>query len=313
MSNESLTSIDAPQPAENPSQGSHRGSSLNYRGVERARNAWLRSIWAIFRSNIRTILRYRAFWAIMTLSMLHFFVHYVLIYVKAQIRMEGGWFADVIDDFQVTGNGKGFFSFLAQQSNAVIVMLAYASSVMVASDYSAGGIVFYLSKPIGKLHWVSGKVLSLMAVVSFQTLIPAMILYIEAGVYSPSVWDYWKDNWKIAVSILGYSLVIMTVLSTIALAVGVFCRRTAPLVMIWGAIVLVLPAFAEMLDTILDNPNWMLMHIPRNCRLVGRWFFDLLTEDNRSQVIYAVAILAGAVAVSVGVLVNKLRPVEVVS
>jgi len=286
---------------------------LGYRGVERASIPWVRSIWAIFRGNIKTILRYRVFWAIMTLSMLHFFVHYVLIYIKAQIRMEGGWFADMVDDFQVTGNGQGFFSFLAQQSNAVIVMLAYASSVMVASDYSAGGIVFYLSKPIGKLHWVLGKSLSLMAVVSFQTLIPAMILYIEAGVYSPSMWDYWQENWKIAFSILGYSSVVMLVLSTVALAVGVLCRRTAPLVMVWGAIVLVLPAFAEMLDTMLDNPDWLLLHIPRNCRLVGRWCFDLLSDDGRSQILYAAGILVSAVAVALGILHFKLRPVEVVT
>ena len=287
--------------------------TLGYRSVQRSSIPWVRSIWAIFRGNIKTILRYRVFWAIMTLSMLHFLVHYVLIYVKAQIRMEGGWFADLIDDFQVTGNGRGFFNFLAQQSTAVIVMLAYASSVMVASDYRAGGIVFYLSKPIGKLHWVLGKSLALMSVVSFQTLIPAMILYIEAGVYSPSMWDYWEENWTIAFSIVGYSSVIMLVLSTLALAVGVYCRRTAPLVMIWGAIVLVLPAFAEMLDTILDNPDWMLLHVPRNCRLVGRWFFDLLSDENRSQAPLAATVLGSAVAVSLGVLYTKLRPVEVVS
>lgn len=288
-------------------------NSFGYRSVQRSSIPWLRSIWAIFRGNMKTILRYRVFWAIMTLSMLHFLVHYVLIYIKAQIRMEGGWFAEMIDNFQVTGNGKGFFNFLAQQSTAVIVMLAYASSMMVASDYRAGGIVFYLSKPIGKLHWVLGKSLSLMTVVSFQTLIPAMILFVEAGVYSPSMWDYWTENWKIAFSIVGYSGVIMLVLSTIALAVGVYCRRTAPLVMIWGAIVLVLPAFAEMLDTILDNSDWMLLHLPRNCRLVGRWFFDLVSEEAQSQVLPAAIVLIAAVAVSLAVLYTKLRPVEVVS
>ncbi len=287
--------------------------TIGYRGVERASIPWMRSIWAIFRSNIRVILRYRVFWVIMVLSALHFLVHYVLIYIKAQISVQGGWFADMIDNFQVTGNGEGFYSFLAQQSSAVIVMLAYASSVMIASDYSAGGIVFYLSKPIGKLHWLLGKSLSLMAVVSFQTLIPATILYIEAGVYSPSMWDYWRENWIIAGSILGYSAVVMLVLSSIALAVGVLCRRTAPLVMVWGAIVLVLPAFAEMLRTMLDNPYWMLLHIPRNCRLMGKWFFGLVSEGDQAQLAYAAIILLCAVLVSFGVLNYKLRPVEVVA
>lgn len=286
---------------------------VHYRGVQRASVPWLRSVWAIWRSNLKMIVRYRVFWVILALSMLHFLVHYVLIYIKAQIALEGGgWFAEMIDNFQVTGNGEGYYSFLAQQSSAVIVMLAYASSVMVAADYSAGGIVFYLSKPIGKLHWIVGKSLSLMAVVSLQTLIPAMILFIECGVYSPSMWDYWSENRGIAVSILGYSLVVMLVLSSIALAVGVLCRRTAPLVMVWGAIVLVLPAFAEMLRTILDNPHWMLLHIPRNCRLVGRWLFDIVPEDTVSQIPMAAAVLVVAVLASFAILQVRLRPVEVV-
>jgi ABC-2 type transport system permease protein len=285
----------------------------HYRGVQRASIPWLRSIYAIWRNNLRMIVRYRVFWVIMAISMLHFFVHYVLIYIKAQIALEGGgWFVEMIDNFQVTGNGEGYYSFLAQQSSAVIVMLAYASSVMVASDYSAGGIVFYLSKPIGKLHWIVGKTLSLMAVVSLQTLIPALILYIECGVYSPSMLDYWRDNGGIAFSIIGYSLVIMLVLSIIALAVGVLCKRTAPLIMVWGALVLVLPAFAEMLRTILDNQNWMLLHIPRNCRLIGRWLFDVLPDDSLSQIPIAAGVLLAAVVASLVILQIRLRPVEVV-
>jgi ABC-2 type transport system permease protein len=286
---------------------------VQYRGVQQASMPWLRSIWAILRSNLKMIIRYRVFWVIMVLSMLHFLVHYVLIYIKAQIALEGGgWFVEMIDNFQVTGNGEGYYSFLAQQSSAVIVMLAYASSVMVAADYSAGGIVFYLSKPIGKLHWIIGKSLSLMAVVSLQTLIPAMILFVECGVYSPSMWDYWIENRSIAFSIFAYSFVVMLVLGSIALSVGVLCRRTAPLVMVWGAIVLVLPAFAEMLKTIMDDQRWMLLHIPRNCRLVGRWFFDIVPEDSVTQLPLAAGILAAAVVVSFLVLQTRLRPVEVV-
>lgn len=286
---------------------------FGYRGVERTGWPWLRSIWAIFRSNMRMILRFRVFWIIMTLSMLHFLIHYVLIYVKAQIALEGGWFANVVDRFQVTGNGEGYYSFLVQQSNAVIVMLAYASSVMVAADYSAGGIVFYLSKPIGKLHWIIGKALSLMTVVSFQTLIPALILFVECGVYSPDMLDYWTENRGIALSIIGYSAVIMLVFSFLALAVGVVCQRTAPLVMVWGAIVLVLPAFAEMLRAILDNPDWMLVHIPRNCRLMGRWFFGTLNQEHAQHLYFVIAILLACTVGSIFVLLRRLRPVEVVT
>ena len=92
------------------------GGDLGYRGVQRASLPWLRSVWAIFRSNIRMILRYRVFWGIMVLSMLHFLVHYVLIYVKAQIALQGGWFAEVIDRFQVTGNGEAITALLPSRA-----------------------------------------------------------------------------------------------------------------------------------------------------------------------------------------------------
>ena len=73
--------------------------SFGYRSVVRAPGAHWRSVWAICRWNLRIVMRQKLFWLLVALGMLHFLVHYVFIYIKAQISIDAPGFAKFIDNY----------------------------------------------------------------------------------------------------------------------------------------------------------------------------------------------------------------------
>ena len=54
-------------------------------------------------------------------------------------------------------------------------MLALAGSVLVGNDFLHGSLPFYLSKPIGRWHYVLGKCLAIGVFVNLMTTLPAIL------------------------------------------------------------------------------------------------------------------------------------------
>jgi ABC-type transport system involved in multi-copper enzyme maturation permease subunit len=285
---------------------------VGYRELPLEQASLQQVVLAICRWNLRMVIRQKLFWLLVALGLLSFIVFYVLIYIKAQISVESPQIAQFIDRFQVTGTGEGYRQFLETQSRAILILLAYAGVVLVAGDYRSGGISFYLSKPIGKLHYVAGKTLALLVIVGLLTLLPGIILFLEYGLFTNSA-QYWIDNWRILAGIVGYSLLIMIVPSLLVLALGAVCRRGAALVLVWCSIFLVLPIFGSLLRAVFNNnPDWLLLNLWRNLELLGKFCFGDVDPKVVRHGWPALGIVLGVCAGSIGLLHTKLKAVEVV-
>lgn len=282
-----------------------------YRQLATERVGGWNTSWAIARWNLRSLIRQKLFWALVALGLLHFLVHYVLIYIKAQISIESPAFGKFIDNYQVTGTGAAYRVFLDGQARAVLILLAYAGVTMVASDFRAGGIAFYLSKPMSRFEYVLGKAMALWVIIALLTVVPATVLFLEYGFFTSST-DYWMKNSKIIWGILGYSALIMLAPSLVLLAVGAVCRRGAPLIMVWCSIFLVLPAFGALLRQVFNNRDWLLINFWRNLSIFGEYCFGArdIFEDRHAR---WAAFLTFATMVAAGfVLRRRLRAVEVI-
>jgi ABC-type transport system involved in multi-copper enzyme maturation permease subunit len=192
-------------------------------------------------------------------------------------------------------------------------MLAYVGVVVLVNDFRAGGIAFYLSKPIGRTHYILGKVLALGAVLAFMTLLPGLALFAAYGFFSNSP-EYWLREWHLARGIVGYSLLIMIVPSLMLLALATLLRRTAPLLLVWTALFVVIPRLAEWVSDILNARGWLLANIWYDIGVLGGLSFGSL----RNPIDAPIAPWAGLVVVlvcllSVGMLLRNLRAVEVVA
>src|SRR5262245_60448454 len=148
--------------------------------------------WPIVRTAVILVLSRKIFWLLFAVGLLLFFRLFVIIYIKAQLTVENPVFSRFLDRFELTGTGEAYQRFMFFQGAVTMLLLAFAGSMLIGSDYQQGGLVFYLSRPIGRRHYIVGKLMAIASVVLLITTIPALALYVEYGLFSKSL-DYFRD------------------------------------------------------------------------------------------------------------------------
>lgn len=292
---------------------------------QRERASWWRrhvgTTWAICRWNLWLVARRRLFWVLIALGLLNFLTHFALIYAKAQIEVRSPWAAKMLDRFVVTGTGEAYIQFLRVQSRGLIILLIYGGVVVVVSDYRAGGVAFYLARPIGQFHYLLGKWLAFVIISGAVTLLPTLVLFLEYGFFSQSLEYYWTHP-NILRGIVVYSLLMMTVPALLLLALGAYCRKVASMVMGWCAFTIALPLFAILLRILFNDRRWLLLDFWQGLRILGEISFghesmaqrlsnDLGTESATTVAVLITLISALSIAATAA-LSRQLRAVEVI-
>jgi len=203
---------------------------IGYRGVDAAPPSFFRSSWAVARWTLRPLFRRWPFWLIVGLGMIGFLSNFALIYIKAEISVQNPQFAQFLDQFRVTGTGEAYRTFLLFQARAVELMLAYIGVVVLANDFRAGGVAFFLTKSINSTEYIAGRAIAMSIVLAFLTLLPGLALFLAYGIFSNSPAYLW-ENWHLARGIAGYSLAIMVVDGLVVMALSSYFRKTAPLLL----------------------------------------------------------------------------------
>jgi hypothetical protein len=273
---------------------------------------WL-ACWPMVRTGLLLVLRRKLFWLLLGLGLVNFLFAFAIIYVKAQLIAEGMPFARFVDRFMVTGTGEAYLNFMFGQGVVTMLLLAFAGSLLIGSDYQHGGLTFYLSRRIDRRHYVAGKLLAIATLVTLITTVPALALYLEYGLLSSSL-AYFRENPRIALGILGYGAVLAITFSLLLAAIGSWVQRTVPLVMIWTCIFMLLPVLGETLRRIHDNRMWRLLNLRYDLHLIGSWCFGAIEHRRiEPQMVFWAAWIVPAVCVlSLLLLLRRVRAVEVV-
>src|SRR5262249_36879930 len=145
-------------------------------------------------------------------------------------------------------------------------------SLLVGSDFRTGALPFYLARRIDKRHYIIGKLLAVSSVVSILTIIPALLLFLEYGMFTSSL-DYWIDNWRVAVSVLAFGLVICAVNSILLVTVSAYLQRIVPITIAWASLFLLLGRVGDYLYGATRTDYWRLLDPWRDMKLVGRLCF----------------------------------------
>lgn len=279
----------------------------------RLRPAWW-ACWPIAWTGVQLVLRRKLFWLLLGLALLDFLFFFATIYLKAQISVENPAVARFVDQVltSVTGAGKTYRDFMFAQGTVTMLLLAFAGELLVGSDYEQGGLTFYLSRAVGRVHYVIGKLLAVGLLVVMTTTIPALILFVEYGLLTSSL-AYFTDNWRIVVGILGYGAVMAVSLSLLLFALASWLHKNVPLVMSWACIFVLLPALGEMLRHTYDDRHWRLLMFWRNLRLLGSWCFGALADNDTEMVPAAACVVLAVWVVCVLAIIPRVRAVKVVS
>jgi len=239
---------------------------------------------AMARASVRLLVRRRLFWGLFALGVLvflfFFYAQYLAVWIPNQLASSDTLRVGVIpvkvndltkllERLNLNGSAHTFGNFFWFQGYVLIIVLALAGSVLVGNDFFHGSLPFYLSKPIGRRHYILGKCLAIGFVVNLLTTFPAFLLWVQAGLLYD--WQtYYFDNLDLLAGILGYGIVLTVTMSLLVVATAVWVRQTVPMVMIWMGVFVMLRMLANWLVDGLKQPaEWKLLDLWNDLYLCG--------------------------------------------
>lgn len=227
--------------------------------------AW--SAWPIARIGLAVMIRRKLFWGLYALGLLFFcmffFGQYLLAYAETQ-NLPRFLVLQSRQGLHLDGSGMMYATFFRFQASMVIVILALAGSLLVGNDFQYGSLPFYLSKPLGRWHYLLGKFLGVAVFINLMTTVPAIVLYLQYGLL-----EGWSEAAVIG-PILAYGLLITVFFGLLVLAVATWLRRTIPFIMAWATLFFFLRQMAFALVNGLGyDPNWRLFDLWNDTWLVG--------------------------------------------
>jgi ABC-type transport system involved in multi-copper enzyme maturation permease subunit len=288
------------------------------------------SIIPIARIAVGMMIRRKLFWVLYGLGLLFFllffFGQYLLAYAEAQgpdpanSRNNQGEIVKLMRNvLKLDGSGESYRTFFNYQGNIVMVILALAGSIVIGNDVRFGSLPYYLSKPLSRWHYLSGKALAVGIVVNLLTTVPALVLFVQYGlIYTPpdaTAPSYFEKDWALVFGILAYGATLTVSLCLLLLATAMWVRKTVPLIMIWSTLFY----FCRIVcDTIVDrlnfNRHWRLFDLWNDTVLVGNKCLGILpgNADGQPEWYLAALVLGGVSCLCLTYLILRIRAVEIV-
>src|SRR5436190_7578387 len=151
--------------------------------------------WAMARLSLFQLARRKLFWGLYALALMIFFFffygQYLVVWIQIQTAQQTIPFGGVpikvadltkfLDKLNLNGTAHTFGNFIWFQGYIVMIVLAFAGAVLVGNDFQYGSLPYYLSKPIARRHYLLGKFLGVGLFINVLTTLPALLLYIQAG------------------------------------------------------------------------------------------------------------------------------------
>lgn len=289
----------------------------HYHGWQGKLHTPWRACGAIVRLTLLQVIRRKLYWIVLALGLLQFLLFWSIIYAVTQLQMPGDVQTRILRQFGFSsesdsGQENGYMRFMDRQNIVVILLLSFSGSLLVGADFKDRVLPFYLSRRIDRRHYLCGKLLAIGVLVSLLTTVPALLLFMEYGMFTSST-EYWRSNGRLVVSLIGYGTILSIVNSILLSSLAAYLQRSAPIAIAWTSLLLLPGRFGDYLRAATDNEYWRLLDLWRDMRLAGRLCFEKFRDDDeRVMAWWAVAVLASGCTVAMLALVRRVRSVEVV-
>ncbi|HEY1602048.1 MAG TPA: hypothetical protein VGG64_20765 [Pirellulales bacterium] len=272
---------------------------------------------SIVRVALLQVFRRKSYWLVIALGVFQFLLFWVIIYVLTQARLPREAQRDMFEWFGFTptaeGNEEnGYIKFMQQQSIVVMILLAFSGSLLVGADFRMKSLPFYLSRRVDRRHYIVGKLLAISVIVSLLTTVPALILFVEFGMFTPST-GYWTTNWDIVPSVLAYGAAFCVVLSIPLVTISAYLQRMAPIAITWSTLFVMLGRLGSYMREATDNDFWALVDPWTDIRLLGKLCFGVFRDDLEFHMAaWAALILTAVCLVCLVALVHRVRAIDIV-
>ncbi len=229
--------------------------ALNKNDNFASRFAWF-SVWPVARTAMHLVFRRKLFWLLLAIALLSFVFTFGAIYLLATLKQELPQMARFITSMlkDLDGSGTTYLNFMKLQGTVMMILLAFAGSVLAGNDHARGGFMFYMSRRITLVHYALGKLLAIGLFVLLITTVPALVLFFEYGLLGDFI-EYFSENFQIVFGILGYGILLSVAIGLLLLALVSWMPRPVPLVILWGGLFVFLPILSRILAVALRDPE----------------------------------------------------------
>ncbi len=272
---------------------------------------------AIVRVALMQVFRNKAYWVVLAMGSLRFLAFWSIIWAVTQLPLPEETNNMFLKEFGFTaGNdadqNNGYMRFMEGQQIIVMILLAFSGSLLVGSDFRLRALPFYLARRIDRRHYIVGKLLAVSSIIMLLTVVPALLLFIEYGMFTAST-QYWIDNWQIPLAVLAFGLVLCVVNSILLVTLSAYLQRIVPITITWATIFLLLGSLSGYLRRATEDERWRLMDPWWDMRIVGRMIFgSFRTEVEGELAVWATLLLVGVCSVALVALVHRVRAVDIV-
>jgi ABC-2 type transport system permease protein len=257
--------------------------------------------WVIARAGIVERLRERLFLGLLLFAWSPFIVRAVQIYVSSNFT-QAGFLAPTPETFR---------EFLDQQSIFVFIVTAYVGAGLIANDRRANALQIYLSKPLTRLEYVTGKLVTLVVFLVAVTFVPAMLLLLLQMLFAGSA-AFIGANLFLIPAITLFSLIQVLLSAFTMLALSSLSKSRRFVAMMYAGIVFFTAAMYQALSAITGSRAWAWISPEDTLDIIANAIFRV-PDPPPLPVPVALLTVVLLIAASIWILERRVRGVEVVT
>jgi len=209
----------------------------------------------------------------------------------------------------LTIDNRFFFYFVNVQGGLAFLLTAFVGPGLISPDLANGALPLYFCRPFSRAEYIIGKSSVLAILLSQITWVPGVILFIVQSTLAGPRWA-WNHLWIVA-SLIVSSLIWIAILSLLAMALSAWVKWR----IVAGALLLAMMffgiGFAQAVNTVMQTQFGFFFNLGYLITTVEKALFQF-GEGSNISVSAAVVALLGYCAVSLGLLLRKVRAYAVV-
>jgi ABC-2 type transport system permease protein len=261
-----------------------------------------RTWWVIARAGIMGMLRQRRFLGLLLFAWSPFIVRAVQIYVAANFSQASF----------LSASAETFREFLDQQGIFVFFVTTYVGAGLIANDRRANALQIYLSKPLTRVEYVTGKLVTLLVFLIGVTWLPAMLLLLLQIVFAGSL-SFVRSNLFLFPAITLFSLIQVFVSAFAMLALSSLSKSSRFVGIMYAGIIFFTAAMYQALRVITGSSSFAWISPMISLDIIASAIFRTPSPGNTAPAWAALLSMAGIVAGAVAILERRVRGVEVVT
>lgn len=272
-----------------------------YRRYAGRRDTHGRSWWVIARAGVQERLRERRFLGLLLLAWAPFLVRAVQIYVASSYP-QASFLAPTAATFR---------AFLDQQSIFIFFVTIYVGAGLIANDRRANALQLYLSRPLTRVAYITGKLVTLVLFLIAVTWLPAICLLLLQMVFAGDA-SFIRANLFLIPAITLFSAVQVAVAAMTMLALSSLSKSGRFVSLLYAGIVFFSGAMYQALRGITGSSAWAFLSPEDTFDVIADSVFHIPARP-AMPVAAAFLVVVTLIAASIVVLERRVRAVEVVT